>query len=139
MIDLQLPDEKTLPDVGGGMGDIVPWQAFMAPSDDAIRSSITHGLAQAGLNLTSFEVLRASQPAPAVVATTTDPKGTAALASQIVRSLFGQNPPFYEGYYFEVRDTKGQPVFVQSTAFRTGAGRLWISPSVADVASLKHG
>lgn len=138
-IDVRLPDGSTLDDIGGGMGDILPGQQFSTASDSEIRSDITAKLSAAGLTPDSLEILRALQPAPAVIATTTNPTRAAESANDTVRSLFGQNPPVYEGYYFEIRDANGKPILLQSASFRSGSGRLWVSPSVERVSSLNHG
>jgi hypothetical protein len=139
IIDARLPDGTIHSDlVGGGMGDVVANQDFRDASDDAIRMDVGQTLTEAHLDLVSLDILRPSQAAPAVVAATSDPAAAAVAANNTIQSLFGQNPPKYEGYYFEVRDKKGNPVFIQSASFRSGAGRLWFSPSVADVISLNH-
>jgi hypothetical protein len=127
------------PELIGGMGDVLPNQNFSNDSDSTIRARIARGLASANLRPLSVGVLRASQPAPAVVAVTSDPLAAAASANETINSLFGQNPPTFEGYYFEVRDQSGNLVYLQSAAFRAGAGRLSFSPSVARVLSLNHG
>jgi hypothetical protein len=139
IIDVQLPDGEIHPDLGGGgMGNVAPNQAFSSSGESAIRASVTEQLAQSHLDLVSLDVLRAPQAAPAVVVMTDDPLAAAAAASETIRAIFGQNPPKYEGYYLEVRDSAGTPVLIQSAAFRTGAGRLWFAPKVADVISLQH-
>lgn len=138
-MDLKLPDGAVLSDMAGGMGDVVPGQIFQAPADDELIRNLTHQVHAAKLAPVSIEVLHADQPAPAVVAKTADSSAAAAAAATTVRALFGQNPPKYEGYYFEVRDKAGDPLFIQSASFRSGAGRLWISPRVAAVTSLQHG
>ena len=138
-IDWLLPDGRVLPNMGGGMGDVVPGQMFSDLAAGAIKLTLKQRLAQAGLEPTSIEVLHADQPAPAVVATTNDPRSAARAAASTIRLLFGQDPPIFEGYYFEVRDRSGAPVFIQSAAFRSGAGRLWVRPSVEDVSTLNHG
>jgi hypothetical protein len=135
-IEGSLPDNTIIPDLGGGMGDIVPGQEFLDSSDASMKQDLAELLAAAGLTPVSVDVLRADQPAPAVVAETAHPREAAAAAAQTIRSLFGQAPPKYEGYYFELRDTSGQRLFTTSAAFRSGVGRLWVSPSIADVVSL---
>jgi hypothetical protein len=137
-IDWRLPDGTILPNQGGGMGDIVPGQTFSNASDASITATLKKGLADNGLIPTSIAILHADQAAPAVIAVTSDPRAAAAAASSTIRALFGQNPPFYEGYYFEVRDLSGKPLFIQSASFRSGSGRQWVDPSLADVTSLLH-
>lgn len=137
-IDVRLPDGDIQPDTGGGMGNVAPNQAFSTVPADAIRSSVADGLAAHHLSLVSLDVLDAVQPAPAVIVATGDPLAAAAAARETILAIFGQNPPKYEGYYFEVRDATGDPILVQSAAFRTGAGRLWFSPKVKDALSVDY-
>lgn len=138
MIEAVLPGGRII-ELTGGMGDISPAQSFDAPSNAAVQRDIRVALGAAGLRVVVVTIMHAGQPAPAVVAEAVDPRAAAAGAAAAVQSLFGSDPPRYEGYYFEVRDTEGNPLFVQSASFRTGAGRLWVSPSVQDVVSLAHG
>lgn len=135
----RLPDGSNSRDLaGGGMGDITPGQDFMTAPDSEIERTLTQGLAAADLKPVAITVLHAAQPAPAVVASTDHPAAAARAASETIRALFGQTPK-YEGYYFEVRGRDGRPLLVQSASFRTGAGRLWIDPSLDAVSSLNHG
>jgi hypothetical protein len=55
-----------------------------------------------------------------------------------VSMFFAEGSPKYEGHYFEVRTTAGDPVFIHSGAFRSGVGRVWFAPSVADAISIEH-
>lgn len=134
----ELPSGQTV-DIGGGMGNIQPGQSYSSDDDSAITQRITDLLPQWNLTLSSIHILHAGQPAPAVFVTTNDPNAAAAAATPIVRTLFGQDPPLYEGYYFQVNDTKGNLVLLQSAAFRDGAGQGWADPSVAASSSLNHG
>ena len=138
-ISLKLPDGTIRTNMGGGMGDIVTGQKFESPDDGALIDTLTSKLSKFQLNPLSIEILHANQPAPAVVAETSNPRLTAQDASTIVDDLFGRNPPLYEGYYFEVRDSNGDRLFIQSASFRTGAGRLWIRPDLEGAISLHHG
>jgi hypothetical protein len=137
-VDVQKPDGTIAYNASGGMGDILPGQSFDAGSDTAIIASITSGLNAAGLTPDTISVLHADQPAPVVVATTADPQAAAKAAAQTIQTIFGQNPPKYEGYYFEVRDARGAVVLIQTEAFRTGASAQWVNPSVAAVSSLQR-
>ena len=133
-----LPSGAIAP-MGGGMGDVSPGQDFSQASDPQIKSLLEAGLERVHLTPVSIEVLHADEPAPAVIASTTDPAAAAKDASSTIRRLFGKDPPMYEGYYFEVRDQSGHPLFIQSTAFRSGAGSLWVDPTVQKDVSLLHG
>lgn len=135
-IDVRLPDGKTIPDYGGGLGDVVRGQQFSNPSDAQIRGAAKSAAAQFSLRIDSVRVFRAAAPAPAVVVTAADPASAAANLKNIESAMFG-DPPSYEGYYLAVNDTAGAPVIRASAAFRTGAGQFWIRPDLADQSSVK--
>jgi hypothetical protein len=137
-IDLKLSDGPVVNDASGGIGDIDPRQDFSNGSDADIKASLSAELAQQHLTPVSIDVLRAAQPAPVVVATTTDPRRAAKDANTIIGALFGIDPPKYEGYYLEIRDTSSKPVIIESAAFRSGSGRVWVRPDLEAVASVAH-
>jgi hypothetical protein len=137
-IDLKLPDGTIVEDASGGMGEIAPGQDFTTGSDLTIKDHLRAELTRRGLTPVSIDVLHADQPAPAVVATTTDARRAARDANETIGSLFGTSPPTYEGYYLEIRDVNGTPVLIESAAFRSGSGRLWVRPDLEDVASVVH-
>lgn len=130
-----LPNGQTVA-LQGGMGDVAAGQSFSSDSDAAIQQHLEAVLAQANLTPVSITVMHIGQPAPAVVVKTDDPSSAAASAATTIRALFGADPPLYEGYYFEVDSAAGTPILAQSAAFRTGAGRQWVDPSVAATSSL---
>ena len=131
----ELPDGKTV-HLTGGMGDVASGQTFSSDSDAAIEQHLTEVLAEAKLTVVSITVMHVGQPAPAVVVKTDDPNAAAAAAVSVLRSLFGKNPPVYEGYYFEIDNTAGAAILVTSASFRTGVGGGWVDPSVAGSSSL---
>jgi len=137
-MDLRLPGGEVVKDASGGMGQIAPGQDFTNASDAEVKASLGAQLARYGLAPVSIDVLHADQPAPAVVATTGDAGRAARDANEIIGALFGTNPPTYEGYYLEIRDGKAAPVLIETAAFRSGSGRLWVRPDVEDVASVVH-
>jgi hypothetical protein len=137
-MDLRLPGGDVVEDASGGMGQIAPGQNFTNASDADVKADLGAQLVRYGLTPVSIDVLHADQPAPAVVATTTDARRAARDANEIIRALFGVNPPTYEGYYLEIRDEKAAPVLIETAAFRAGSGRLWVRPDVEDVASVVH-
>ena len=61
---------------------------------------------------------------------------------QLRQALTG-DPATYEGVYLEVRDSDGSPIIASATAFRTGAGSLWVDPkfsgTVGEVQRAAHG
>lgn len=126
-------------DLGGGMGDVAAGQNFSSDSDAIIEQNLRAVLAASALTPVSIDVLHAAEPAPAVVAQTSDPASAAAAANSTIQQAFGQNPPRYEGYYFEIQDKQGNPVLIQSASFRTGSGRQWVNPQYASDSSLNHG
>jgi hypothetical protein len=93
---------------------------FSDGSDADIKASLAAELAQQHLAPVSIDVLRAAQPAPVVVAMTSNPRRAARDANTTIGALFGVNPAKYEGYYLEIRDTNSKPVLIESAAFRSG-------------------
>jgi hypothetical protein len=138
-VDVRLADGKVVPNVSGGMGDVVPGQSFSDASDNAIASEVRSKLPAFGLTPVSISILHADQPAPAVVAKTSNPTAAAANAEATVISLFGRQPPHYEGYYLEVEDSSGNPVYIASASFRSGIGGTWFRDSVRSSFSIPHG
>lgn len=135
----ELPNGKAI-DLGGGMGDILPGQSYSSDDDGTIGQRLTSLLPQWNLNLVSVDVLHVGQPAPAITVSTSSPNATAAAAAAIINKLFwAQGNAIYEGYFFQVNNMNGDPLLVQSAAFRTGAGDEWVDPSLGDSSSLAHG
>lgn len=134
--DLRLPSGKTIPDYGGGLGDVVRGQQFSNPTEGRIRSSIRSAATRFNLTIDSIKVFRAAAPAPAVVVTASDLGSVAANLKDIEGAMFG-DPPTYEGYFLAVNDESGAPVIRASTSFRTGAGQFWIRPDLAGQSSVK--
>ena len=129
--DGQLPNGTLLADIGGGMGDIVRGQSFLKQdqNDSSTVSGLGTTLRSDGLTPVSVGVLRPIGGAPYVIASTNSPADTLAQTGKILSDLFGGSTPYFEGYYFELRDAAGDPLLRTSAAFRTGAGRLWINPA----------
>jgi hypothetical protein len=110
--------------LGESGGDGIPAGGDLAGEGESeIRSEISAAASKAGLHVLSIDILHADQPAPAVVVETDNPAQAVADASQITATLFGGNPPTYEGYYLEVKDAQYAVVFLRSPDFRSGAGR----------------
>ena len=121
----------------GGMGDIGARLLFTIAADADVRETVRETLSELGLAPVSIEILRAIQPAPAVVARTSEPEAAARAAASTIGTLFGR-PSRFVGYYFEVRGPGDEPLFVQAASFRTGAGTTWVSPALEDVISLAY-
>lgn len=131
--DGQLPDGSVVSDIGGGMGDIVRGQVFSGgtASTASITNKIDHVLRDHQLTPISVTVYRPLTAAPAIIASTSDPAAAAADYGSLLHDLIGSTPQ-YEGYYLELRDSSGQAFVRASASFRTGAGRFWVAPSLAD-------
>jgi hypothetical protein len=121
---LLLPDGTTIPNVAGGIGNVSPNEQFNTPPAKEVPNQIENAASAAGLHVQSIQVLLPAQPAPVVVATIEDPTAVSEEWPALATKIFGQ-PPTYEGYYLEVRDTEGRPIFIQATDFRIGAGHQW--------------
>jgi hypothetical protein len=129
-IDLQLPDGTVMTGASGGIGDVAYDQEFTGDvTADGLNHDILSVLVDAGLTIKSVAIINADQSAPAIVAETSDPAGFVAKADPTLVAAYGV-PPRYEGYYLEVDDEAGAPVFIQSTSFRTGVGRRWVRPDL---------
>lgn len=138
-MDLLLPNGATAPNVTGGMGDVTVGQSFSSANDHDIKTALANALSARGLTLRSISILHADQPAPAVVVTADDPAAAVAASQQTVSEVFGQAPPTYEGFYFEIDDASGAPIAIDSAAYRSGAGRSWVAPAYSTVAPQNHG
>jgi hypothetical protein len=134
--DAELPDGTSIPDASGGLGDVVRGQVFSTAPDGTIKAQIIDALRSAQLKPISIKILRPLDAAPVVVASAADPTTAAKNLASIRNALFG-NPAAYDGYYLELRDTSGTAFVRTSASYRTGAGRFWVEPSLADVASIK--
>ncbi|HET9116174.1 MAG TPA: hypothetical protein VJR24_00975 [Gemmatimonadaceae bacterium] len=134
--DAVLPDGTIVPDESGGMGDVVRGQTFSTGTASQVSSAIAAKLQGLGLKPVSIDVVAIPDAAPEVVAIAPDPTNAAENLVNIEKTLFG-DPAQYEGYYLELQAPDGTPFVHASAAFRTGAGRFWIDPRYASVASEK--
>jgi hypothetical protein len=127
----QRPDGTVIRDLGGGMGYVARGQHFAGLNDTtvAIRKSVEAGASALGLTVDEVTVFRALGAAPAVVLTAPDIRAAAANLSLLEEKLFGSTPR-YEGYYLEIRGKDGKPGVFRSVSYLTGAGALWIDPSL---------
>ncbi len=128
--DALLPNGTTLADNSGGLGNIVRGQVFGGSRNAqvALRASVL----SAGLVPTDVRLLNGIGQAPAIIATAINPRAAMRRFNATVKSVFG-SPPRFEGYYIELRDLRGNPFVRASASFRTGAGRVWVDPSMADL------
>jgi hypothetical protein len=124
----ELPSSLVVPNIGGGVGDVVFGQRFAAAAP-TVAAGIRSRATRLGLRVLTVDVLKPLQAAPAVVATTNDPAGFVDAADRNVNAVFG-GVAVYEGEYLEVRAASGSPVFIQASTFRTGVGQRWIRPDL---------
>jgi hypothetical protein len=134
--DAVLPDGTRFPDQSGGLGDVTHGQGFSDASNASVEARVRLAIKAAGLEPISVKVLRPLGPAPVVVVGADDAATAAKNYTDLTKSLFG-NPPSYEGYYLEIRGPDGTAIARGSASFRTGAGRFWVDPRWANVASVK--
>lgn len=120
----ELPNGQIVPNIGGGIGNIVFGQAFSGATPAQAESAIRRNAAALKLRIISLDVLKPLQVAPAVVASTRDVAGVLSNPDQVINALFG-GIATYEGEYLELRDASGSPFFIQASTFRTGVGQRW--------------
>lgn len=125
-----LPDGKR-DNVGGGIGKVVPNQVF-DPITAQVQARIKQNAAAEGftdVRVTVFPVL--NEVAEIHATATTSPAAAAAkfTSSGGLDGLLGQSENDFEGIYFQLDDAQGQPIYIQSTAPRAGAGGYWAAPS----------
>jgi hypothetical protein len=139
VVDVELPSGQVAENAAGGMGDVNAGQDFSSSSDAWIESDLKQKLDAVKLTPLSVFIEHVDQPAPAVVLRTDSPSSAVADAANTLRTLFGHSPATYEGYYFELQDSSSKPILIMSTAYRTGAGRDWVTPAYANVSPISHG
>lgn len=127
-----------------GVGTVVRGQVFSSKggrSDLEIRMEIEQKLAPFDLRVMDFSVLRVGSGAPAVTARTGDRVAAAKRFNAAIRAaLFSDSgDPLYEGYFFELVDSRGSMVSMNHASFRTGVGGLSIAPDVESVTDAVHG
>jgi hypothetical protein len=129
-VDEQVPGGPTLP-VDSGFGNVATGQLFDTSSFGDVQERIGNGLRAAGLKPLSVTVLTVLQAAPMVIAETDN------LSAFVERAT---DPDFwqqmlgdynnYEGYYFELRDSAGEPVVISAAAHRAGSSSSWTRPDL---------
>jgi hypothetical protein len=138
---VKLPDGVVVPDVGGGAGDVRAGQTFggeTQESDEVLIQRVKDALASHGLQSVEVRMLRVGEPAALIVAQVTDPSAIHGDFEGIREAVLG-SPIGFEGLYLEIRDASGKAFVRTSTAYRTGAGRLWVQPGLDDVVGVSHG
>lgn len=95
-------------------------------------------MASFGFSADDVQVLHPLGPAVSIVATVNNPKSEQPDINDVLNALQGPDGN-YEGIYLELRLPDGVPVLRQTTAYRTGAGRLSFAPGYDDVFGASHG
>jgi hypothetical protein len=129
-LTLVLPD-GTRDQVGGGLGKVVPNQVFDSVTPE-IQTRIAQNAGAQGLRnvrVTTFQVVNdvieihaATTAAPAKAASNFYKAGG-------IDGLLGQSENHFEGVYFQLDNAQGNPILIQTTAPRAGAGGYWAAPS----------
>jgi hypothetical protein len=130
-VTLELPSGE-LVRVGSAYGNVVPEQQFKTTSAGTFERELRTGVADVGLTLNSITFERPQQLAPVIYATTADPPEWVHKAEreETFQTMLG-NYRDLEGFYIEVDDVSGNPVWVSSMSNRAGSGGSWIRPDLA--------
>lgn len=126
--------------VTGGSGDVAADQHFSSAdlSDAQLISSAVDTLRKYGLDARDVTVLHAMDPALRVIATISDFNALSGKV-ELLRSALVGDPIAVEGLYLLILDSNGEAVIEASTAYRSGAGRLWIRPNLKIDLGTSHG
>ena len=124
----------------GGAGDISPSQAFGTAgiTDQEATKQIEVSLGEFGLTAVQVRIWHPLDRAAYVVASVPNAKALNGQFDALRQRLLG-DPIAFEGLYLEVDLADGTPLVRASTAYRSGAGRLWIAPGMDDVVGAMHG
>jgi hypothetical protein len=128
---IHLPD-GTSKDVTAGAGKVRTGQVFrrLDATGHLQATSDIHAVVESfGLRLASTTFYTYRDDAIAVIADV--PPGGSLHDFESLRLALTGSPASYEGVYLEVRDSSGVPIAVSASAFRNGAGVLWVDPTVA--------
>lgn len=130
-VDLTVVSNGKRDHVGGGLGKVVPNQIF-APVTPVIRARIRQNATAEGLTNVRVSTFQVVNDVIEIRATTK--ASPAAAASSFYKAhgldgLLGQSENNFEGIYFQLDDAKGNPILIQTTAPRAGAGGYWAAPS----------
>lgn len=137
--DSTSPDGDQL-SLNGGAGDIEAGQAFAAnaESDASIEEAVAKVAAEFGLEHAKVRVLHALDPAVLLTAEVTEPQVIAGKFDALRSAVLGKSVR-YEGVYIRIDSSTAGPLVVGSTAYRSGAGRLWIRPKYDEIIGAVHG
>lgn len=117
--------------LGGGLGKVVPNQIF-DPVTPQIQARIQQNATAEGLTNVRVSTFQVVNDAIEIHATTIASPATAAsrfYKAHGLDGLLGRSENDFEGVYFQLDDAKGNPILIQTTAPRAGAGGYWAAPS----------
>ncbi len=117
-------------ELDAGAGKVQVGQVFRlldATGQAQATADIRASVERYGLKISSVQFVRYRDDAVAVVADI--PPGGSFHELEALRQALTGNPAWYEGVYLEVRDETGAPIAISATAFRTGAGMMWVDPA----------
>lgn len=129
-LTLVLPNGKR-DRVGGGLGKVVPNQVF-APVTPEIQTRIRHNAIAEGMTNVRVSTFKVVDDVIEIRATTMAAPAAAASSfynAQGLDGLLGQSENNFEGIYFQLDDAQRNPILIQTTAPRAGAGGYWAAPA----------
>lgn len=124
--------DGTVKELAAGAGKVVAGQVFArldGAGQQRVSGEIVAVAASFGLRVASTKFVSYRDDAVAIVAEVR-PGGSLRDFESLRVALTG-SPARYEGVYLEVRDSSGTPIAISATAFRSGAGVLWVDPALS--------
>jgi hypothetical protein len=126
------PDGHEEP-IGGGMGLVVPDQAFARVTNEMI-AAIEERCKALGLRQIVIQRVEMIQDVVLIVARADDPKLTVARlradGNGLIKVL-GGSPRNIEGAYLEVDDRLGNAMYIEAVSSRTASSSVWASHELA--------
>ena len=128
---LVTPDGSRLP-AGGGVANQIRDQVFNhVPS--SVGATVAAAAPRFGLRRVNVSTVDVIQNAVVIDAVSDAPKDAVDALEKsnhgVLGALLGVRPANYEGTFLEIRDSQGRPMFIASSAPRSGAGMAWADPS----------
>ena len=129
-LTMVLPDGST-DHIGGGIGNVVPNQAFDAVTP-ALQSTVTQNAAAEGftnVHVSTFQVINDVMEIHATATTAPAAATQSFLKAGGLDGLLGESQNDFESVYFEIDDSTGNPLLISAANPRAGAGVFWADPS----------
>jgi hypothetical protein len=128
---LVTPDGSRYPD-GGGVSYGVPTNQVFDAVPASMSSTVESAASALGFQSVQTSTMQVLQDAVLITAVSDSPAADVSAYRQKggLQYLLGQSPTNFEGVYFEVDDTAGNPVYIADTAPRDGGGGWWADPSI---------